>query len=359
MQKINQHTPQWLAKKLLLIGGSEIWSLVWHYKKAELEKFGVNLKKDKPFRSPLAVFIKIRHGVQDDKFSAVNRDFGLGMEPYIGYRLAKQLPAVKVSRTSDFIVNPVLHPLACCSPDGYLNLPKIHHGFPLVELEDFDNSVKINASWGRGASEKKTARHYFNFDAEQGARWQYIFQHQYQMLVMGLKWGVLSVLVPKEKQFDEDFYKGQMLEKARKKRFKELDIIYDLFIYIYTIIPIAKQLILESLEQFAEDIKNDNYEGLMTKDDAEMLEQDKIALGLAFPNRYGSLKLGGSAQDIELDYLLTNRAVSAEAEKAAKAEKLEHANLLILRTRKYSEVVGYTHRMAFDKNGHARFYKLK
>jgi hypothetical protein len=46
------------------------------------------------------------------------------MEPYVAYRLGQELPQLKIERSKEFIVNEKLHPLAACSPDGYVKVMK-------------------------------------------------------------------------------------------------------------------------------------------------------------------------------------------------------------------------------------------
>src|SRR5260221_13396943 len=138
MTSIKQNTPEWLAAKVSKIGASEIYSLIYHYCRPELEKLGVDLIKEKPFKSALELFLKIKHGIENNDIKEVYSEFGHGMEPYICQRLKKELSECRVNTTDDFVLNEILHNLAACSPDGYIKLLKDK------ELIDYDKTCKID-----------------------------------------------------------------------------------------------------------------------------------------------------------------------------------------------------------------------
>ena len=360
---IKQHTPEWLTEKLKYIGGSEIYSLVWHYCKDDLIKAGVDVVKEKPFMSPLQLFVKVKHGLINNDISVVNSQFGLEMEACINNRLNLENDNIIVTGSSNFVANDKIN-LMACSPDGAIKIVENN------SVPDFDKTCMIDSSWGDGMLEDKTTPFGFNFQSDFGAKFQYLFQLQYNMMATGLKWGMLALSTPKEEEYDNDFFKGQIKEKAVNRNFAEIAEYYNLFTYVYPALKSMQEIILKSLKLFQEDLDKDNYAGVLCQEeDLEMRVKDKKALSLAFPKHYGDLNLC-QEEDSEMSMkdkkaleainnLLNERMVANVEEKKIKTEKTKIENELILATSKYNKVLGKEYRMIWTSNGQTRFYKNK
>lgn len=170
-----------------------------------------------------------------------------------------------------------------------------------------------------------------------------------------LKWGMLSLLTPKEKEYDNDFFKGQVKEKAINRNFNEISEYYNLYTYFYPALESMQNLILKALKSFQKDLDNDNYTGMLCEEeDLPMLVKDRQALGLAFPNHYGRMIPTGEIND-----LINERMTACIEEKKIVAERKNLENKLILLTKKYNEVVGEEYKMKWTTNGQIRFYKNK
>jgi len=357
---IKQHTQEWLDAKLNTIGGSEIWSLVWHYKKEELRKIeeqhNINILSEKPFKSPMELFIKIKHNLQDDSFSSVNREFGLAMEPYITSRLntIELRDCVSAVQSEDFIQNKEIHSLASCSPDGYVNFVS-----PMEYLID-DKGLKVSSDWGVGVLELKTTRYFDSLTAEQGARYQYIFQIQYQMMVLGLKWGILATINPKQADLDNEFQKGKSVQAMEVLLIDYLNEIYDCNYYVYSAIPAIQRMIKESLVAFQEDLDNDNYASLIYGEDPMLIKKDRKALSLAFPDRYGTLQLDlNKEEDKAINDLINQRMYANIEENKIKAEKDHIYNQLLEQTRKYNRVIGSDYEFSYVSTKKCSYLKFK
>lgn len=370
MTSIKQGTPEWLEAKQKTTGASEIFSLVYHYCAKELRDMGFDLNKERPFRTVQELFLKIKFGAKLSDIDPIHSEFGNGMEPYIAFRLSEDLPKLKVERSKEFVINEGLHPLAACSPDGYVRIEEYNQDsddgytrYDEFELDDFDKTCKINSSWGKGAMELKTSNYFANFD-KGGCRLAYIFQLQYQLAVMGLKWGCLAAIVPKEKQFDDPFFKGRILEKALICN-DEIDQYYNLNHYIYPILPVFQQMIMKALNCFQLDL--DGYDQGKLEcfprncEDLNGLQREKQLWAQLWPEKFGTHELAG---DDQLDQLLNERYKCQEALMFAEQDKLTTENKIQQLTKlggfdKYCEVKGSEHRMSYTKNGQVRFYKLK
>lgn len=357
---IKQGTEEWLKARLLKIGGSEIYTLIYHYCAEELRRMGFILSKERPFRSIQELFLKIVYKIQLNSIDEVHSQFGNGMEPYIAYHLAKEVPQLDVITSQDFIINESIHKLASCSPDGYITIKE-------GQIEDFDKTCKIDSSWGRGMAEFKTSNYFANFD-EGGSKLQYIIQLVYNAMLTGCKWGTLAVLTPKEKQFNEPLFKGRILEKAEKGNFKEIDQYYDLNYYIYPELQKFRDMIIKSLNAFQKDI--DDYDEGRGKqeafprnsEDLKGLEREKQLWGQLWPEHFGTKEL---EEETILNSLLNERAVAKEQNMFAK-QALDDINNQIMQEiekngfGKYCQIKGIENRITWTKTGQIRFYsKIK
>ena len=366
--KITQGTQEWLEAKQSKISASEIFSLVLHYCKKELEDMSFNLFEEKSFRSVQELFMKVKFGAKLSEIDPVHSEFGNGMEKYVAYRLKQEFPEMNVERSKEFIINENLHPLAACSPDGYVKVRKLV-GDHVVFVNDFDKTCEIDYSWGKGAMELKTANYFANFGSEKGSRLHYIFQLQFQMMVMELKWGCLAVLMPKEKQFDEPFFKGKVLmhtelafSECRNPEIANES--YELKYYIYPELPVFQAMIMKSLNAFQADLEaydTDQLRFPRNSEDLAALQREKAMWGQLWPEHYGIKQL--SSND-ELDEMLKER-FQAQVESMfadGNQRKIENEICTYLKhngLEKFTEIKGTEHRILFIKNGQMRFYKLK
>lgn len=382
--KIKQNTPEWLEAKKSKIGASEIFSLVAHYCKDELKQANIDLDNEKAFKTPLELFLKVKFGVVDDSFSEVNRDFGLGMEGYILYRLGQEekfKDKVQFEGSKDFIVNDKNGHIACCSPDGYINFYTefTEVGEYYVSLQDFDDKTTIDANYSQGVLELKTTPFGFNFEAEKGLKWGYIFQLNYQMLVCNKKWGILAAIAPKEKSYDTDFFKGKVLGKVEiKSRWEEekirvfsdfsggratynaegyiypnFDDYYNLYTYIYPENKTIQNLCILALERFQKALDN-NILPNISIDCKVRLQREKGLLAKMYPDKYGSLKANEELEGLLKDEREANiQALKDETERQA------YICEIIKKMGNHIELVGSESTAKFSKKGSLLFSKTK
>lgn len=368
MSKITQGTEAWLAAKQSKISASEVFSLVNYYCRPELEILGFNLKEEKSFRTVQELFLKVKFGAKLSAIDPIHSEFGNGLEPYVAYRLGEEVSQFKVERSKDFIVNEVLHPLAACSPDGFIEIMN-------DSIVDFDKTCKIDSSWGIGALELKTANYFANFGSDKGSRLNYIFQLQFQLMVMELKWGCLAVLMPKEKEFDEPFFKGRILERIKifdeigsildKESWQHVNQCYDLKYYIYPQLPAFQAMIMKSLHAFQADLdaydSGDQSAFPRNSEDLAGLEREKSLWAQLWPEKFGTLELDPKSK---LNQLLIEQNQAREEVLFADQNKLKiecEINQLIMQNGlgKYKELKGSDNRLMWDKRGSLRFYKNK
>jgi hypothetical protein len=358
MTNIEQGSQEWLQARQNKIGGSEIFSLVIHYCKKELEAMNFDLKEEKSFRSVQEMFMKLCLGAKMPLIDPMNSQFGNGMEEYVAHRLQEALPEIDVQRSKSFLDGKDLHELAACSPDGYIYIKDNH------KLHDFDNTCEIDSSWGEGMLELKTANFFANFGAENGSKLSYIFQTQYNMMIRKNKWGLLAVLVSKEKSCDDAFLKGQILEKARNNKYDEINEYYDFYYYIYPELPAFQAMIIKSLKLFHEDVERylagDQSAFPRNSEDLKALEREKIMWGQVWPEHFGERQLD---EEDELNKLLEERNIAKEENMFAEQafRKIENEILSLIKQRGYDKFIkihGFGHRVQFQSNG-IRFYKNK
>lgn len=361
---IIQGSEQWKEARQSKIGGSEVFSLCHHYCARELQEMGFDLSKERPFRTIQEMFLKIKFGAKLSEIDPVHSEFGNGLEAYTAYCLKQELPELEIERTKEFVLNPEFHELASCSPDGYITMND-------STLPDFDKTCLIEQTWGRGMLELKTANYFANFE-QGGSRLQYLMQLCYNMMVADCKWGALAVLMPKEKQFDEPFFKGQILERLKwtdgLPYFKEthednINNFYDLKYYIYPELPAFQQMIIKSLNAFQADLDaydTDQSRFPRNSEDLAGLQREKAMWAQLWPEHYGKKQLD---EEDELNKLLNDK-YQAQVEKmfAEQAHELL-TNQILQKVKsegldKFVEIVGTENRLSFIKNGQTRFYKI-
>lgn len=364
--KILQGSEEWKAARKSKIGASEVFTLVAHYCRKELEAMGFDLVKERPFRTIQELFLKIKFGAELSEIDPAFAEFGNGMEEYIAERLYHhpdmQEAEICVIRSKEFITNENLHPLAACSPDGYLSFDPAGCSIP-----DFDKTCQIDDNWGRGALEIKTSNFFAGFTADQGAKLQYIFQHQFQMMVMDLKWGIIAVLMPKEKEFDDPFFKGRALENIlitqSLKKDSRYSACYDLHYYTYPRLIAFQALILKALKCFQDDLEGydvDESRFPRNSEDLVGLQREKKMWAQLWPDHYGIRQL---VENDDLNKLFNDR-YQAQVEMMFAEQNFELLTNQILQKvkqaglDKYCEILGTENRMSWIKNGQIRFYKI-
>ncbi len=374
-KEIIQQSEEWLAAKMSKIGASEIFTLVAHYCKAELKQANIDLtikkeedkedeKEEKAYKTALELFLKIKFQIQDDSFNEVNREFGLGMEEYILYRLGQEekfKERVQFEGSKDFVVNEKLSHLASCSPDGYItNSESAPFGF---SLRDYDDSYTVTDAIGQGVLELKTVPYFFKFKANDGLKFSYIFQLQYQMLVCDKKWGILAAIAPREQSYDTDFFKGKVLGRLdiannypsvkKQIRREEVNDYYNLYHYIYPKNKTIQNLCILALERFQKAL-DDNILPDLSIGCLVRLQREKLLLAKMYPDRYGVLK----ADEILDGLLKDQREANIQALKD-KTDRQTYICEIIKLMGSHQELVGSESTAKFIKDGSLRFYKVK
>jgi hypothetical protein len=345
---IKQHTKSWLEAKRSKIGGSEIFTLAHYYCKKELEQIGVDLK-ELTFKTPLEIYLEKKFGIQPEPIDPICAEFGLGMEKYIIHRLNKENSSINVTSSSNFEINDKLNNLACCSPDGFVEVSD--------EIEDYDKRTLINKESGSGMLEVKTTQFTFNYEAAAGAKWQYIFQLNYNMLVCDNKWGLLACLTPKEKEFDTDFFKGKSTGilkniKGINPDFSEIDEFYNLYSYFYTANKTIQNICKIALDRFQNAMDNNKVPDLSKNQ--EKLMREKKMLARMYPEKYGKLQANQ-----ELNELLNERGIVNNQLKIDETAKEEVNCKLIQAMGHHIELEGFNYIAKFDKKGSLRVSQNK
>ena len=355
---ISQQTPEWLEQKRTRIGGSEIYALASYYCKPELESIGVDLIKDQPFQSALELYLRVKFGVEQEPIPVVSSEFGGGIEPYIVARLNIENSDFKTEGTKDFIIAENIHKLACCSPDGYID---IEIG---QILRDFDDKQDISKNMGKGTLELKTTPYAFNFQSEEGPKFQYIFQLMYNAMLLDHKWGILACLTPKEKEYDTDFHKGKMLGMLQfKDAFTAFDLsettivhmnkCYNLYTYVYTAIKPIQDICMLALNRFQKALDENKLPNI-SRDNKIKLIREKKMLAKVHQERFDTLKA-----DKVLDNLLNERdIISKELLKVASEKEAIDCDI-IKRMGDHIELEGSNIRAKFDSRGSLRFSKMR
>ena len=369
---IKQGTPEWLEEKKKYIGASEIYGLAHHYCQSELMAIGIDIFKEKPFTTAAELFLKIKYDFNlertDSEASRVTLAFGSAMEDYVFKRLRGELNAnhdhnqIELSQKHDFIINPDFHKYAACSPDGYINLVGDRE-LPVKGLGNYN----ITKEMGEGVVELKTMRSQELqglLDENVGAPAKYMLQNQYQMMVTGKKWGVISILLPREYQvnvngglFSSDgaFFKGIALSAMNHDEFEYLYSIYDLVTFAHPVYEQYQNIINKSLKLFCVDLKNDNEPIIYNNHEAvtrvrKMMEQIR-------PEGFDTLKL---KETDELDQLINSYCEAHAKMKDEQSEKEEIGKKIIKLTKeRYSKIIGTEYKVSYSVKGTMIFNEIK
>lgn len=342
---IKQKTLEWLVARKNTIGASEIYSLVHHYCNNELTALGVDTFKDKPFLSAQELYLKLA-GAELLPIDPVLSDFGSRMEPYILMRCQEELAhKINFVKTEDFLTRPEFHSLASCSPDGYVEM------IGTAKIDDFDQINQISSSWGRGVLELKTSNYYADFLG--GAKVQYLFQLQYQMILANAKWGMLAVINPTSPEHDDPYFKGQFAVIAESNPASLADK-YTLLTFIYPILPRFQELIIKALNKFEDDFKNGNYQATRNSNDEAILVRENKILATLDPLKFGAITLN---ENDELDELINKRQLVAADLKKAKIDMEDFNAQIRLGLKGKTEAIGTFYTVSYDSAGRMRFKK--
>lgn len=348
MTQIKQHTQAWHQAKAERVGGSEIYALAHYYCNKELEQIGIDLVKEQPFQTALEIYLKVKFGIKEDGISNVNSEFGRGMEPYIVSRLNNKDEEMDILGSDDFIINEKVHSLACCSPDGYVDIRTDRN------LRDFDDKIDISKKMGTGTLELKTVPYDFNFRSEEGTKWQYIFQLQWNQMICGHNWGMLACLSPKEKDYDNDFFKGKILGSLGcinliSTEMGKINQYYNLYTYIYGTIKPVQDICLLALDRFQKALDENRLPNISINNKPKLLREKKL-LSCISPEKFGTLEA-----DQQLDDLLNERNVAAIELLKIQTTKEALDCEIIKAMQDHIEVIGTSQKAKFDKRGTLRF----
>jgi len=348
---IKQQSQEWLTKKRKYIGGSEIFSITLHYCKKELEQIGI--KNETSFKTALEVYLEKKFDVKPDPISQVCSEFGLGLEDFIINRINQENKNFVATGSKDFIINSDIHKLAACSPDGFVEAK-----------EDFIDYDKKEVEAGKGLLESKTVY----FFSESHSKWSYLFQCNYNCMLLDLPFFVLPQLKVKDSEHDKDFFKGKTLgkiesleilrdnfkclDKAKQDLYNYLDQYYDLEIYTHKANKTIQNICKLALKRFQDAMDNVILPNL--SDNKDKLMREKKMLAKMQPDKYGEIKA-----DNELNELLNERGVINNQFAILKTE-LEQTNCKIIQ--KMDKAIcakGFNYIAKFDKRHSLRVSQNK
>ena len=374
---IKQHSQEWHKAKQSKIGGSEIFSLCLEYCKKELAQIGI--EKETSFKTALEIFLEKKFDVKPDPISQVCSEFGLGMEDYIINRLNSENNNFVATGSKDFIINEALHPMAACSPDGFVDAKEDFIDYDKKPVKNIicegERLYNVPYPASEGVLEVKTTQFTFNYEAKAGAKWQYLFQLNYNMLVSNCEWGMLACLTPKEKEFDNDFFKGKILGKINLAKYldyeidyeyeyyedeyeilnetrKDIDKYYNLYTYTYKANKTIQNICKLALERF-QNAMNDNKVPDLSKNQEKLMREKKM-LARMYPEKYGKLQANQ-----ELNELLNERGIVNNQLKIDETAKEEVNCKLILAMGHHIELEGFNYIAKFDKRGSLRVSQNK
>ena len=173
------------------------------------------------------------------------------------------------------------------------------------------------------------------------------------MMVCEAGWGVLAVISPKEKEFDNDFFKGKIIGKNHDgEKFMFCDKFYNFYHYILPKIPALQSLMIKALNAFQSDLDTNNYPTI-SEGDKVKLEREKKLFGKIWPERFGEWQA-----DEEISAMMTERMVAHQEALKAETAKAELDNKIILATRRYTKIVGQDYKIIYDTRGSLRYSKV-
>jgi hypothetical protein len=351
-----QGTKEWLEAKKSRIGGSEIYSLVFHYCKKELKALGVDLLKEQPFLSVQELFLQKKFGIDLLEINPILAEFGNQMEDFVNWKVSNLYPNLEIEAKKDYLTK---GDRLGCSPDGYLTITD--GGF--ADYDDIDK--EITSSLGVGMHEAKTSNYFKAKEntKEGGAKMQYIFQLQYNMLITGCNWGLLSVVSPLESEFDKDYLKGKIVGKLESKgvdAYEEINGFYDLHTYFYVRNPVFETLINKALDCFFADLQKEgfNYPREQEFSNETVFNREKkmlVKLRMMSENSDGILYL---QEEEELNQLINERMIAASVLKETQKEKTNIEAKIANHLIENEAIMGTQYKAYFSSDNKLLFKKL-
>lgn len=243
---LKQNTPEWLSRKQLGIGASEIAAVVKSFVSEEDlikilgEKTAHSFIDEPLFITGYVVYHKIAKGYRIPPLDDELNLYGHAMEGYFNW-LMQDDEDFEFKGSEDFVERPDISKWAVCSPDGYAYAKR-----PIVDI----NGRPIEGTdfvW-----EKKTVSTYKAKKEEmvlRGLPWQYIFQNQYQMMMCNREGGVISSLVLQE---DTPFIRGRLTAYCELGLFDKIHDLYQPRVdhFVYKRLPEIQEAILLGLHNF-------------------------------------------------------------------------------------------------------------
>jgi hypothetical protein len=280
----------WLTERLKYVGASEISTVI----KSECTEEEIReamggstdeFLKDKLFTSPYCLYHYKKELATPPPFSEVLNEYGHEMEKYavdhLKYKFFEKLDTK--NQPQELIYCKDLHKLCAYTPDA------------LIEFKDDFNFYEIDVKKGdKAIFEIKTSNlfkfHQDNWGVPEGqeeARFQYIIQAQYQLWIQNkidpkFKWAVVVCILPKEKDFDNDFGKGKAVAWCKGLNFANLEIKevfakkleenFSVYYWIYPIFKSLHPLFKKSLDRWQKRLENN----VPPKSDLENTKENKL-----------------------------------------------------------------------------------
>lgn len=306
---------KWLADRLKILGASEISSIIKYECKDELKKymggFADDFIEDKDFKSAFCTYHYKKQNAIPPKFSESLSKFGHNAEKFAEMDLNK-MPFMKAKcQPQQVVFCPEFHKLAGYTPDLFNEFTEDCEFNSQTEIKYFNQGKSIFPKKGDMAVvEVKTSNKFSffkdNYHAEAGyeePKSKYIIQAQDELILQNskdkrFKWSILVYIVPKEKEIDNDFGKGEAnilfnnLHIKDLKAYEELKKRYAIYIWIYPLFKPISELLKMTFERWSERLQNCSepkmdYE---SKDDVRIATK-KIKSSKVFQKYFEELKV--------------------------------------------------------------------
>ncbi|PNX48828.1 MAG: hypothetical protein BV456_09410, partial [Thermoplasmata archaeon M8B2D] len=266
---------KWLKDRLKIVGASEISTVI----KSECTEDDIRkamsdsadeFLNDKLFVSPFALYHYKKELAEPEPFSPVLSEFGHEMEKYAvidfnrkNYEIIsknhERINAVAENKPQELIYCKELHKLCAYTPDAFIefgNSKTLHKDVIKNDKAIFEiktsNLFKFHQdNWGIPEEQKEV-------------KFQYIIQAQYQLWIQNkidpkFKWAVIACILPKEKEIDNDFWKGKAVawcQDLTDKNFKKLQENFAVYYWIYPIFKTLHPLFEKALNKWGERLEN-------------------------------------------------------------------------------------------------------
>lgn len=294
--ELKQNTEEWLNRKQLGVGASEIAAVVKSFVpydelvKILGEKTAYSFYDEPLFITGYTVYHKIAKGYRipplDDELSI----YGHAIEKYFDW-VMKDDEDFDFKGSEDFIERPDISKWAVCSPDGYAYAKR-----PITDINgrpiEGNNFVweKKTVSLFRAKKEEMVLR---------GLPWQYIFQNQYQMLMCNREGGVISSLVLKE---DTPFIRGILTAYCQLEEFQKIHDLYQPCVdhFVYKKLPEIQECILLGLKNFEDAIEKGNPPAINLHT-GRLSENDFRIYQAVYKSNPEARKMATSQDEFEID----------------------------------------------------------